>query len=223
MCVARGGPLVTDSSAASWRSAATARRGAFGVPAGDPGSACSRRRSLSAGLGRSAGCADSAIATNVTRQHLRCSEAMCSGRQVHTVKPPAQPTLIQARHLPCRRARTTGSGCPLPGRQSSFSAYLTADLARVRPGPLSRWVTTMLPSVLVGEQSSGTRDGAEVLPLSARAVSRPGVKIPGPGRFHRFACSSPPSDTQSGGTSPFSEHRLNTRTARLTPAASPRR
>ena len=33
--------------------------------------------------------------------------------------------------------------------------------------------------------------------------------------------SSPPSDTQSGGTSPFSEHRLNTRTARLMPAASP--
>ena len=33
----------------------------------------------------------------------------------------------------------------------------------------------------------------------------------------------PPSDTQSGGTSPFLEHRLNTRTARLMPAASPRR
>ena len=35
--------------------------------------------------------------------------------------------------------------------------------------------------------------------------------------------SSPPSDTQSGGTSPFLEHRLDTRTARLMPAASPRR
>ena len=32
-----------------------------------------------------------------------------------------------------------------------------------------------------------------------------------------------PSDTQSGGTSPFLEHRLNTRTPRLMPAASPRR
>jgi hypothetical protein len=35
-----------------------------------------------------------------------------------------------------------------------------------------------------------------------------------------FRCARS-SDTQSGGTSPFSEHRLNTRTARLTPAASP--
>ena len=43
------------------------------------------------------------------------------------------------------------------------------------------------------------------------------------GTDHSLECSSPPSDTQSGGTSPFSEHRLNTRTARLTPAASPRR
>jgi SnoaL-like polyketide cyclase len=48
----------------------------------------------------------------------------------------------------------------------------------------------MPPSVPAGEQSSGTRNGADVLPLSARPVSRPRVKIPGPGRFHRFACSS---------------------------------
>jgi hypothetical protein len=59
------------------------------------------------------------------------------------------------------------------------------------------WVT-MPPSVPVGEQSSGTRDGAEVLPLSARTVPRPRVKIPDPGRFHRFPRSSPPSDTQTG-------------------------
>jgi hypothetical protein len=48
------------------------------------------------------------------------------------------------------------------------------------------------------------------------------MNFPDPGRF-RFPCSSPPSDTHSGGTSPFSEHRLNTRTPRLMPAASPRR
>jgi hypothetical protein len=45
---------------------------------------------------------------------------------------------------------------------------------------------------------------------------------PGPG-ISPVPYSSPPSDTQSGGTSPFLEHRLNTRTARLMPAASPRR
>jgi hypothetical protein len=47
--------------------------------------------------------------------------------------------------------------------------------------------------------------------------------FPDPGKLPGFACSSPPSDTQSGGTSPFLEHRLNTRTPRLMPAASPRR
>jgi hypothetical protein len=47
--------------------------------------------------------------------------------------------------------------------------------------------------------------------------------FPESGKFPSNVCSSPPSDTQSGSTSPFSEHRLNTRTARLMPAASPRR
>jgi hypothetical protein len=41
--------------------------------------------------------------------------------------------------------------------------------------------------------------------------------------FHRSEGSSPPSDTQIGGTSPFFEYRLSTRTAWLTAAASPRR
>jgi hypothetical protein len=78
----------------------------------------------------------------------------------------------------------------------------------------------------VGEQSSGTRYGAEVLPLSARAVSRPTVKILAPGRFHRLPCSSPPSDTKTGAISPKQtplEHAPGGRPARppRPPAAQP--
>ena len=62
--------------------------------------------------------------------------------------------------------------------------------------------------------------------FSAIEHAKPGateLRTPDPGKSHRFPCSSPPSDTQSGAVSPVFKYRLNTRTARLMPAASPRR
>jgi len=67
-----------------------------------------------------------------------------------------------------------------------------ADLARVRPGSLSRWLT-LPPGVLVGEQSSRTCDGAEVLPLSARGgVPSQGWKSPIRGDFTGLRVQAPP-------------------------------
>jgi hypothetical protein len=68
---------------------------------------------------------------------------------------------------------------------------------------------------------SGTEEG-DISPVFA-ALEHAAGDFTTLGKNPLFEGSSPPSDTQSGGTSPFSEHRLNTRTARLMPAASPLR
>jgi hypothetical protein len=77
------------------------------------------------------------------------------------------------------------SELPQSGSVFDQRPCVSADPSACPARPLSQWVTVR-PSVPAGEQSSGSRNGAEVLPLSARPVSRPRVKIPGPGRFHRY-------------------------------------
>lgn len=69
-----------------------------------------------------------------------------------------------------------------------FLAYrkctVKADISRVRPGPLSQWVT-LPPGVLVGEQSSGHVTARKFCPLSARGG------VPSKGENPRFGKISP--------------------------------
>jgi len=69
-------------------------------------------------------------------------------------------------------------------------------LAAARPEGAGQGLTLSVP---VGEQSSGTRDGAEVLPLWARAVSRRRAKIPKP-----WVVGGP----TRGATEPHDQHRV---------------
>ena len=76
-------------------------------------------------------------------------------------------------------------------------------------------VREMPPSVPFGEQSSGTRDSAEVLPLPARSVYRPRAKIPVQGDFPGFRVQVPPR-TRIPVRFPLNKQHLNTH-----PAAGP--
>jgi len=70
---------------------------------------------------------------------------------------------------------------------------------------------TMLASIPMGVQSSGTPDAGEVVPLPARAVSRrKGEKSPVRGDFPRFRVQVAPLDTKAGAI-PRNDRHLNTR------------
>ena len=125
------------------------------------------------------------------------------------------------RRLGARRAVTA---LVSPGH-SGPAARARSCLTRVGHRPVV-WPHE-IPDSGISHRNSGSspRSGTEAGDISPvfAALEHAAGDLTTLGKNPLLEGSSPPSDTQSGGTSPFLEHRLNTRTARLMPAASPRR